>query len=109
MDATSLGEVEKGSNLRWPRNLLRKFTTGEDGVSWLEDTGDHCEELPDCEKVAVAEGLVTLTAPAASVNNKELGELNVGVVITQISGCVDLEILRDTSLASFSGSPMLVS
>ncbi|KAL3699511.1 hypothetical protein R1sor_017533 [Riccia sorocarpa] len=66
-------------------------------------------KLPDGEKVAVAEGLVTLMAPAASVNNKELGELNVGVVITQISGCVDLEILRDTSIASFSGSPMLVS
>ncbi|KAL3694124.1 hypothetical protein R1sor_007775 [Riccia sorocarpa] len=146
MDATSLGEVEKGSNLRWPHNLLRKFTTSEDGISWLEDTGDHCEEvrvqcsqtpssrlsviaptdytirhnwkflevhvllkLSDGEKVAVAEGLVTLTAPATSVNNKELGELNVGVVITQISGCVDLEILRDTSLASFSGSQMLVS
>ncbi|KAL3698009.1 hypothetical protein R1sor_012085 [Riccia sorocarpa] len=146
MDATSLGEVEKGSNLRWPRNRLRKFITGEDGVSWLEDTGDQNEEvrvqcsqtppsrlsviaptdytirqnwnflevhvllkLPDGKKVAVAEGLVTLTAPAASVNNKELGELNVGVVITQISGCVDLEILRGTSLASFSGSPMLVS
>ncbi|KAL3695445.1 hypothetical protein R1sor_009521 [Riccia sorocarpa] len=144
MDATSLGEVEKGSNLRWSRNRLRKFITGEDSVSWLEDTGDHNEEvrvqcsqihpsrlsviaptdytirqnwnflevhvllkLPDGEKVTVAEGLVTLTAPAASVNNKELGELNVGVMITQISGCVDLEILRDTSLASFLGSPML--
>ncbi|KAL3695345.1 hypothetical protein R1sor_009421 [Riccia sorocarpa] len=146
MDATSLGEIEKGSNLRWPRNRLRKFITGEDGVSLLEDTGDHNEEvrvqcsqtppsrlsviaptdytirqnwnffevhvllkLPDGEKVVVAEGLVTLTAQAASVNNKELGELNVGVVITQISSCVDLEILRDTSIASFSGSPMLVS
>ncbi|KAL3679368.1 hypothetical protein R1sor_022324 [Riccia sorocarpa] len=40
---------------------------------------------PAGDKLPVAEGLVTFTAPAASVNNTRLGELNLGIAITNLS------------------------
>ncbi|KAL3695807.1 hypothetical protein R1sor_009883 [Riccia sorocarpa] len=64
---------------------------------------------PAGDKLPVAEGLVTFTAPAASVNNTRLGELNVGIAVTNLSNGVDPEILRNTPLAAFVDGPMLVS
>ncbi|KAL3675617.1 hypothetical protein R1sor_025565 [Riccia sorocarpa] len=64
---------------------------------------------PAGDKLPVAEGLVTLTAPAASVNNTTLGELNVGIAVTNLSNGVDPDILSNTPLAAFVDGPMLVS
>ncbi|KAL3697324.1 hypothetical protein R1sor_011400 [Riccia sorocarpa] len=64
---------------------------------------------PAGDKLPVAEGLVTFTAPAASVNNTRLGELNVGIAVTNLSNGVDPDILSNIPLAAFVDGPMLVS
>ncbi|KAL3693964.1 hypothetical protein R1sor_007615 [Riccia sorocarpa] len=64
---------------------------------------------PAGDKLPVAEGLVTFTAPAASVNNTRLGELNVGIAVTNLSNGVDPDILSNTPLAAFVDGLMLVS
>ncbi|KAL3679963.1 hypothetical protein R1sor_022919 [Riccia sorocarpa] len=64
-------------------------------------------KTPAGDKLPVAEGLVTFTAPTASVNNTRLGELNVGIAVTNLSNGVDPDILSNTPLAAFVDDLML--
>ncbi|KAL3684435.1 hypothetical protein R1sor_002457 [Riccia sorocarpa] len=125
--------------IRWPIHLLLVINEVNNDVISLEDCEGfvQCSQIPRTssttpvdyklrqnwyllevhilirthagDKLPVAEGLVTFTAPAASVNNTRLGELNVGIAVTNLSNGVDPEILRNTPLAAFVDGPMLVS
>ncbi|KAL3686335.1 hypothetical protein R1sor_008909 [Riccia sorocarpa] len=97
--------------------MVEAFKTGDDVYMQKEEMDKNWYLLdvhiliktPAGDKLPVAEGLVTFTAPAASMNNTELGELNVGIAVTNLSNGVDPDILSNTPFAAFVDGPMLVS